>query len=122
MVNNRRKGMRYEDRARQYLEAQGLICQQQNYHCRFGEIDLVMRDDDSLCFIEVKFRSSPRFGGVAYSIPKSKQNKLIKSALFFITEHRKFSHFALRFDAFLIQQQAASNDQYNWIKNAFYAE
>jgi putative endonuclease len=122
MIDNRRKGMRYEVQARQYLEAQGLICQQQNYHCRFGEIDLVMCDADSLCFIEVKFRSNSRFGGAAYSIPKSKQRKLIKSALFFITEHKKFSHCALRFDAFLIQQQLASNEQFNWIKNAFYAE
>ena len=40
----RRKGMRYEDRARRYLERRGLRTLRQNFCCRFGEIDLVMRD------------------------------------------------------------------------------
>ena len=120
-MTNRRNGMRYEDQARQYLEAQGLVSLQHNYYCRFGEIDLVMRDDKTICFIEVKFRQSIAFGGAAYSIPRSKQQKLIKTSLYYLVENKPLRDSAFRFDALLIQQQRDSCD-INWIKNAFYAE
>ena len=113
--------MRYENQARQYLEARGLICLQHNYYCRFGEIDLIMRDRETLCFVEVKFRQSLAFGGAAYSIPRSKQQKLIKTSQYYLFEHNKFANHALRFDAVLIQQHKDTS-QTNWIKNAFYAE
>ena len=68
MSKNLRKGLRFEDQARNYLQASGLVLLHANYRCRFGEIDLVMRDGDTLCFIEVKFRKSRFFGGAAASI------------------------------------------------------
>ncbi|MDH3534816.1 MAG: YraN family protein [Gammaproteobacteria bacterium] len=119
---NLRKGLRYEDRARKYLERHGLLLLQQNFRCRFGEIDLVMRDRDAICFIEVKFRGSLAFGGAANSLPPSKQQKIIKTALTFLAIHDKLTGLALRFDALLIQQQSDGSDQVEWIKNAFYAE
>jgi putative endonuclease len=70
MTGNLSKGLRYEVHARRYLERQGLQLLQQNFRCRFGEIDLVMRDRDSICFIEVKFRGSLAFGGAANSLPR----------------------------------------------------
>ena len=54
---NLRKGLRFEDQARQYLSARGLKLLESNYRCRFGEIDLIMRDAQTLCFIEVRFRN-----------------------------------------------------------------
>ena len=122
MITNLRKGLRYEDRARDYLQKHGLVLLQSNYRCRFGEIDLVMRDGETICFIEVKFRKSMVFGGAAASLPISKQRKIIKTALFYLKTHRNFAHRALRFDAFLIQQQADNTYNINWIKNAFYAQ
>jgi putative endonuclease len=105
---NLRKGLRFEDRARDYLLESGLLLIQSNYRCRFGEIDLIMRDRDTVCFIEVKFRKSFAFGGAAVSIPRSKQRKIIKTALFFLAAHKRLAHHALRFDALLIQQQPTS--------------
>ncbi len=120
-MTSRRNGMRYEDQARQYLEARGLICLQCNYHCRFGEIDLIMRDGETLCFVEVKFRRSLAFGGAAYAVPESKQRKLVKSALSYIDHQPAVSRSSSRFDVLLIQGQANGADQINWIQNAFYA-
>jgi len=117
-----RKGLRYEDRARAYLQDRGLYLLQQNFSCRFGEIDLIMRDRDSICFIEVKFRESMAYGGAASAIPISKQRKLVKTALFYIAGHRQLTRLGLRFDAFLIQRQQAGDERIDWIKNAFYAE
>jgi len=122
MSNNLRKGLRFESQARDYLQAHGLLLLQPNYRCRFGEIDLVMRDRDTLCFIEVKFRKSLLFGGAAASIPRQKQRKIVKTALFYISVHKHLASQAMRFDALLIQRQADGANQINWIQNAFYAE
>ena len=122
MSKNLRKGLRFEDQARCYLQAHGLLLLQSNYRCRFGEIDLIMRDGDTLCFIEVKFRESLLFGGAAASIPAAKQRKIIKTALFYISAHKQLANQATRFDALLIQRQVDHSNQINWIRNAFYAE
>jgi putative endonuclease len=122
MNDHLRKGLRFEDQARDYLQAHGLLLLQSNYRCRFGEIDLVMRDGDTLCFIEVKFRESLLFGGAAASMPRSKQRRIIKAALFYISAHKQIANQAMRFDALLIQRQANGNNEINWIQNAFYAE
>jgi putative endonuclease len=117
-----RKGLRYETRAREYLQRQGLELVQANYRCRLGEVDLIMRDGDTVCFIEVRFRKSLEFGGASASITRGKQRKIIKAALFFLLQHEHLANHALRFDALLIQQQSDGSHCYNWIQNAFYAE
>jgi Holliday junction resolvase-like predicted endonuclease len=62
------------------------------------------------------------FGGAAGAIPRSKQRKIIKTALFYLAANKRLAHHALRFDALLIQQQSVGTSDFNWIKNAFYAE
>jgi putative endonuclease len=123
MNNSLRKGLRFEDQARRYLATQGLDLLESNYRCRFGEIDLIMRDADTLCFIEVRFRKSLDFGGASASITPAKQRRIVKAALFYLSSLGKNSwQQALRFDALLIQQQAGDKLDFNWIQNAFYAE
>ncbi|MCP4980575.1 MAG: YraN family protein [Gammaproteobacteria bacterium] len=122
MSINLRKGLRFEDQARAYLLRRGLTLLQCNFRCRFGEIDLVMRDGDTVCFIEVKFRKSLAYGGAAASIPISKQRKIVKTALFYLSSQRQYAHHALRFDVLLIQHQPDHSNHFNWIKNAFYGE
>ena len=114
--------MRFEQQARDYLCAQGLRLLKSNYHCRFGEIDLIMRDADTVCFIEVRFRKSLGFGGASASITAAKRRRIVKTALFYLSSHRRLLNQSLRFDALLIQQQADDGLDFNWIRNAFYAE
>jgi len=117
-----RKGMRYEDRARRYLESRGLSLLAQNYRCRTGELDLVMRDGDRICFIEVKYRRSATFGGAAQSIPRAKRQKLVSTALRYLSSEPNIARLAPRFDAVLIQGRADGGEDIEWIANAFYAE
>ncbi len=120
---NQRKGLHYERLAQKYLLQNGLALLKQNYHCRFGEIDLIMLQQDVLCFIEVKFRNSMRFGGAASAIPIRKQKKIVKTALFYIAQNDRFNQHPVRFDALLIQQQTDHQTTgINWIQSAFYAE
>ncbi len=123
MHSNRRKGLYYENLAKKYLVQHGLTLLKHNYHCRFGEIDLIMLQQEVLCFIEVKYRNSLRFGGAASAIPPQKQKKIVKTALFYIAENNRFNQHQVRFDALLIQQQVTSKTtDINWIQNAFYSE
>ena len=121
MNQNKRKGLHYESEAKQYLLRQGLKCLAQNYHSRFGEIDLIMQQADLVCFIEVKFRKSLDFGGAVSSIPHQKQQKIIKTAQTFMQSNHKLKNQGMRFDA-LILQQSSEDITIDWIQNAFYAE
>jgi len=55
-------GAEAEVQARRYLEKQGLAFLTANYRCRYGELDLVMRDGGCLVFVEVRARRSARSG------------------------------------------------------------
>ena len=54
-----------EQLAATYLQQQGLILVTSNYSCRFGEIDLIMRDGKSLVFVEVRFAAAPALAAQA---------------------------------------------------------
>ena len=120
---NKRKGLHYENQAKNYLVQQGLALLKQNYRCRFGEIDLIMLQQGVLCFIEVKYRNSVAYGGAASAISTQKQKKIAKTAMFFVAENNSLKQHSMRFDALLMQQQADNESpDIDWIQNAFYAE
>ena len=78
--NKRSQGSIYEQKARAYLETQGLkfIAANQTFKC--GELDLVMADGDTVVFVEVRQRKSNRFGSAVESIDYRKQQKWINAA------------------------------------------
>jgi len=118
-----KKGQAYERIATNYLKQKGLVLVENNYHCRFGEIDLIMMQQDILCFIEVKYRKGSDFGGAAATIHRKKQQKIIKTAQIYLSQNSRFKNQNCRFDAIIIQQPAIGNNMdLNWIQNAFYAE
>ena len=110
-----KKGEEAEQYAASYLQNQQLTLLQRNYRCRFGEIDLIMRDDDTLVFVEVRMRTSEAFGGAAASITLSKQAKLLRTARHYLSELN--TEPACRFDVVLISGNDGSKVE--WIKNAF---
>lgn len=110
-------GAQAEQLAAQYLHQQGLKLIQANYHCRFGEIDLIMQDGDTHVFVEVRLRSSTAFGGAAASIDARKQAKLLKTAQFYLSGFKRIP--PCRFDAVLMQ--STNLQQIEWIKSAFTA-
>ena len=111
----RRRGTEAELEARKHLEQQGLTFVTANYHCRRGEIDLVMREGDTLVFIEVRQRSNPRFGGAAASVDFRKQHKLILTAEHYLQHHAHDG--PVRLDVVAMAQGNAID----WIRNAFQA-
>lgn len=108
------KGVKAEKQALAFLKAQGLVFVCQNYFCRFGEIDLIMHEDDTLIFIEVRYRKNNDFGGALASITKRKQDKIIKTARHYLAQ-LDFEPYC-RFDVIAIDQEMETPE---WIQNAF---
>ena len=80
LSNKRSQGSIYEQKARVYLETQGLkfIAANQTFKC--GELDLVMTDGDTIVFVEVRQRKSNRLGSAVESIDYRKHQKWINAA------------------------------------------
>ena len=114
-MNENNAGLEAEKLAATFLTSQGLKLIVQNYHCRFGEIDLIMRDASSLVFIEVRLRSNKSFGSAAASITPQKQQKLILTAQYYLQQNPEKN--ACRFDVLLMDKVDVS--AINWLKNAF---
>lgn len=109
------KGDEAEYQAEKFLLRQQLILLERNYRCRFGEIDLVMKDGNTLVFVEVRLRANNFFGGAAASITPAKQAKLIRTAKHYLSRHN--CDLPCRFDAILISGRMG--DKIDWIPNAF---
>lgn len=123
-------GAQAELAAAGYLSKRGLHLITQNYHCRFGEIDLILQDGETLVFAEVRLRNSNVFGGAAASIDAKKQHKLVCTAQYYLSELKHIP--PCRFDVVLLKslrQPKKSTDpeliikfheaDIVWIKNAF---
>jgi putative endonuclease len=88
--------------AEKYLLKKGAKILARNYTIRGGEIDLIAEIGETIVFVEVKLRSSDRFGSVYEAIPRSKQRFLSRAAKIYLQTHHLTDRFA-RFDAILIR-------------------
>lgn len=113
-----RKGAHYEQAAMRHLYKHGLRLIERNYRCTMGEIDLVMRDGGTLVFVEVRFRASSHFGAACETVDRRKQQKLLRSARYFLLGRKQFANCPCRFDVVGI---SVLNQQMHitWLKNAF---
>lgn len=76
-----------EELAASYLTKRGHKLIAAGWHCRFGEIDLITRQGNFLCFVEVKLRKSDRYGQAGEFVDRRKQTKLRTSAQLYLAEH-----------------------------------
>ena len=113
-----------------FLQSQQYQYVNKNYHSRFGEIDLIVKRDNELVFVEVKARSAGSYAEACEVISYSQQRKIIKTAQFFLQRYPNYYNFDCRFDVicFDFPQKLAktvqpdfSKLQYDqqWIKHAF---
>lgn len=114
-----RKGLRYEELAIAYLQLQGLRLLQRNFRCAAGEIDLIMQHREMLVFVEVRFRGNKDYGGAVATITRDKQLKLLRTARYFLLNHKTCQQYPCRFDVVGVSPGMASSPCFNWIQNAF---
>ncbi|MEY2680070.1 MAG: hypothetical protein RL661_301 [Pseudomonadota bacterium] len=113
------RGRLAEDHALSHLLNAGLKLVDRNYRSRFGEIDLIMEEVTTVVFVEVRYRSSDRFGSAQESVNQKKQQRIILTASYFIKDKRIRQ--PTRFDVAAITP-GPSGFSMNWIKGAFNAE
>ncbi|CAN5696757.1 YraN family protein [soil metagenome] len=122
----RQQGDRVEAAASDYLQRAGLRPVAANASYRSGELDLVMldgtaRDDETLVFIEVRYRRSSAFGGGAASIDAGKRRRIVRAAQLFLSTHRQYARHACRFD--VIEASGVPDlPTLHWLKDAFRAD
>jgi putative endonuclease len=107
-------GAKAEHRAERFLSRHGLTTLTRNFHCRFGEIDLVMAVDNCVVFVEVRYRSDDRFALPALTVDRRKQRKLVRAAAMYIAAQPRLSSHILRFDVVAI-----AGNSIEWIADAF---
>ena len=117
-------GQQYEQTAKRFLIKKGFKHIQSNYSCRQGEIDLIMLDNDTLVFIEVRYRSRPEHGSALESVNYHKQRKIKLCAEHFLSIQTKYSQHYCRFDVIGFDSTNLGNNKVNeqqmhWVKNAF---
>jgi putative endonuclease len=103
-----KSGERAERIDADYLQQKGPALIESHYRCRWGEIDLILRDRDTLVFAEVRLRQSKTFGGAAYSVDRRKQARIIATARHYLASAKDA---ARRFDVVLLERlsRRASN-------------
>lgn len=97
-------GFHGEVRAREYLEKLGYRFIDQQWHCRYGELDLIMMEGDELVFVEVKLRAASDYGHPEDMVSWGKAGRLRKTALNFIQD-RNCEEMFWRFDTIAITLQ-----------------
>lgn len=103
-----------EDAVCEYIKEYNYEILKRNYHSRYGEIDIIAKDNECIAFIEVKTRKSTAFGTPAEFVTKNKMKKIIKTAIVYL-ENKDCE---MRFD---VAEVYLKNNGYeiNYIKNAF---
>ena len=116
----RAAGDDFERRACDELERAGLKLLVRNYTTRHGELDLVMRDGDTVVFVEVRYRKSASHGDAATSVTASKQTKLILAAQHWLAAHPQHARRDCRFDV-VSYDGPMDAIQCDWLRGAFEA-
>ena len=116
----RSTGDGFEQRAGEELERAGLKLLARNYTTRHGELDLVMRDGDTVVFVEVRYRKSASHGDAAASVTRVKQTRLILAAQHWLVSNPRHAHRACRFDV-VSYDGPVDAIQRQWLRGAFEA-
>ena len=115
MLNKRELGKKGEGLACKALEKEGYRIIDKNFSCKQGELDIIAEEKGTICFIEVKSRTSISYGLPEESVTNWKQRKLLKVAFIYI-EKKRIKPMDMRFD--IVSVDLKTNET-RIIRNAF---
>jgi putative endonuclease len=118
VANTRQRGTYWERVAESFLNGRGLQTLERNFQVRRGEIDLVLRDGNTLVFTEVRYRGNPSHGSGADSVTQEKQKRITRAARLYLLRHPVERHRACRFDVVSIGSEQGKI-RLEWIRSAF---
>lgn len=91
------RGKQGESRAARFLRSRGYHIVELNFRCKMGELDMIARDGETLVFVEVRTRSSARYGRASESVTATKRRRIARLAQFYLMT-RKPAFDTCRFD------------------------
>lgn len=112
-MNKRSIGAIGERAACHYLEQHGVVILECNYRRQPGEIDIIAKEKKTLLFVEVKHRSSLRYGRPAEAVNHAKQLHIVRTAMLYLAEN-DLEDTPIRFDVVEVLPE-----EIHHIKNAF---
>ena len=107
-----------ESVAKDFLAQQGYTIIKQNYRNRFGEIDIIAKEKEYICFVEVKTRTADSQGHPLEAVTEFKQRKIIKVALGYLSDEDLLEH-DLRFDIVSVIPLEGCSAEVELLQNAF---
>ncbi len=111
-------GLQAEKLAARFLKQRGLRVVTTRFRCKQGEIDLIMWDKETLVFIEVRFRAQISYATPAETVNAVKQQKILKTARYYLWVNALHAQAACRFDVLAITGPLAK-PHIQWIQAAF---
>ena len=118
-MNNQALGQSGEEWACAYLLKKGYVILERNFCNKLGEIDLIAKDGQIICFIEVKTRISNKYGEPFLAVNWFKQRKMIKLALSYLKFRFHTVEIPARFDVISIYLAPSQEASIHHIENAF---
>lgn len=118
-MNKRKQGTVFENYAIEFLESKGYHLLTKNYFSKYGEIDIILKKENRIIFVEVKQRTTDVFGRGEYAITFIKKRKMYLTAQKFIYENNYFDY-DIRFDAVIFDGKG--KNPCNWIKNIIWGD
>ena len=115
--HKRAKGKFGEDEAVLWLTSQGYEIVDRNVVNHAGEIDLVAREGDTLCFVEIKARSTKAFGPAIAAVDARKQRRISRAAALYLAM-KKLHNSPCRFDVLGLDWEDTAW-RYTLVRNAF---
>ena len=113
-----RLGERAERMALHLLERRGYVIEARNVRFPVGEIDLVAREGQTLCFVEVRSASSLQWAGAVASITTEKQRRLLRAARWYLARLRTVPP-EIRFDVVAVDWSHRDGPALELVRGAF---
>ena len=114
-----RRGFDAERLAAAYLRREGYLIEAANVRFPVGELDLIARDGKTLCFVEVRLKTSTQFGTASESITRAKRHHFMKAVQWHLQRRRPRWEGPIRFDVVAIQHPPGTQPTLELIRAAF---
>ena len=119
-ITTRKSGKRAENIAANYLKKQNVKIISRNFHSRFGEIDLIGLDKETLTFIEVRYRKNEDYLSAVETIDRHKCKKIIITSEVYLNKRKRYRSHHCRYDVITVTGEV-NQPEIEWIKGAFQA-
>jgi len=116
------RGADLETLAIDYMIRKGYALWERNFHCRQGEVDLIMNKDSLIVFVEVKSRSTKEFGMPYEAVNAKKRKKIILAADKYLLDRGMYQGWDIRYDVISILAPKNQPMQIEYFEDAFRVE